>query len=639
MALTLPTPIFSMGLPSPVPICERPLKGLDFRGSELQLAPGAMLDLRNLIVTPKGLYRLPGYDDFADGAEWSPADNPCTMLSGFGANGKQYPFLFTQNYIFAISWEAYTQCPWVYDEGTVDTSGTAVTGLGGTLWLTLGIKAGDRMTIGATTYTIESVTDDDSIVLTSSAGTQSDVAYSIERLLAAGNDHYIDVCQVSDLTLGSFLIGANPNCQIFALIPETNAVANLTETAELQPASGGFTAKAVGYFVNRIFAGNLDDGSLGKARTRIRWSRATNVTDFSDVTAYIDLVAQCAAFSGEIQKIVPLGTMLVVYLDDAIFIGTPSNIANLPVAFQQIPSGSVGLVGSRAVASLVMPSGDASAWGINTTGHFFVSGDNIYFLSSANLSIEPIGSKVVRETLRKCLYPTRVQIAIDWNRKCVRFGFPRSSPNIEYIYEYQWETKEWSYEQRSTWMIADLPISSAWDPIPMTTVASVAMTTIDLQPMTLSWGTATSFYKSHFVEHEGALWASSTSENALDPDSSVIGIALETPDYDEGAPSFVKFWRMLRVKISWDTEEPPSIPITFSVSISVDRGRSWRNIGVVAIASGNDECHVNFRATGPHIRFRIESTSGVTPYYISEITRYASIRGIQASQRQQNAAH
>jgi hypothetical protein len=461
MAMTLPTPIFSMGLPSPVPICERPLKGLDFRGSELMLAPGAMLDLRNLIVTPKGLYRLPGYDDFADGAVWDPADNPCTMLSGFGPNGRQYPFLFTQNYIFLITWDTYTKCAWTYDEGTVDTDGTDVTGLGGTLWLALGIKAGDRITIDAVTYTIASVDDDDAITLTSSAGSQSDVAYSIERLLAAGNDYFVDVCQVSDLTLGSFIVGANPNCQLFALDPQTQAVANLTATEEKQPVTGGFTAKAVGYFVNRIFAGNLNDGSLGYARTRIRWSKATDVTDFSTATAYIDLVAQCAAFSGAIQKIVPLGTMLVVYLDDAIFIGTPSNVANLPVAFQQIPSGSVGLVGSRAVASLVMPSGDASAWGINTTGHFFVSGDNIYFLSSANLSIEPIGSKVVRETLRKCQYPTRVQIAIDWNRKCVRFGFPRSSPNIEYIYEYQWETKEWSYEQRSTWMIADLPVSSA----------------------------------------------------------------------------------------------------------------------------------------------------------------------------------
>jgi len=628
-----------MGLPSPVPIVERPLKGIDWKGPELNLGPGAMLDLQNLVVTPKGLYRIPGYDDFAEGAAWSPADNPCTMLSGFGTNGVQYPFLFTQNYIFLASWEGYTQCPWTYDTGTVNTVGTAVTGLGGTLWSTIGIKAGDIMTIEATTYVISEVTDDDTIVLASSAGSQSDVAYSIERLLNAGNDYFIDVCQVSDLTLGNFLIGANPNAQIFSLIPLTQVVDNLTASEAKQPLSGGFTAQAVSYFVNRIFAGNLNDGSLGKARTRIRWSKATDVTDFSDVTAYIDLMAQCAAFSGAIQRIVPLGTMLIVYLDDAIFVGTPSNTPSLPVAFQQIPSGSVGLAGPRAVVSLVMPSGEAGSWGVNTTGHFFVSSDNIYFLSSANLSIEPIGSKIVRESLRRCDYPSRIQTSIDWNRKRVRFGFPRSNPYIENIFEYQWETKEWSYEPRTTWMISDLPVSASWNPEAMETVASEAMTTVLLEPMTLFWGTANSFYKSHFIEADGALWVSSNAELATNPDASAIAIDIDTPDYDEGAPGFVKFWKMLRIKITWEPLTPPTVPIAFTVFASVDRGRSWRSLGVSTILVGNDECYINFRATGPHIRFRIQSASAVTPYYITEITRYASIRGIQSSQRQQNAAH
>jgi hypothetical protein len=1057
MPLSFPTPIFSMGLPNPVPIVERPLKGLDYKSSELNMPQGAMLDLKNLVVTPKGLYRIPGYDAFADGASWYPADNPTNLIAGFGSNGVQYPFLLGQNRLYLASWFGYGECIWTYLDGTADTNGTAVVGHS-TLWKALGVRPGDVFTIAGGTYTISAVNSDTSITLATAAPVRSGVAYSIQRFLYAGNDYLVDACQVSDITLGNFLIAANPNNQIaridpitasneavypeyrsfptvailatitattlyeraycaetgtlwqcnalpstwvdigavrpssdglagmylcdaipnipdnaggttwlrngftgadivggpsasayawddqtpwdnnglavnggiiqftktvsqggilrinvdarnknrrvlikipsaatinmnndgtnvgtavpantwtivnvlfdgtgsaytdlenfpvgisylafdyvgdgssttlladssglvnsatiartpvpistprgnmalwqrqattyalksspvpatiialgayidmvsyaetpistfkinggssgsgwtwyipnattigiiagrtgtshqqqnitvsidltghtvvcewdvstrvvyayidgnevghtppfdasinltatgicfgrgitdadgsyfdgiaghmiaytrrltpaehkgFALdllpVPKTplttsTGVSNLTPTVVKQPSLGGFTAQAVGYFVNRVFAGNILEGNGSYARTRIRWSKATDITDFSDATAYIDLMAQCAAFTGAIRRIVPLGTMLVVYLDDAIFVGTPSNTPNLPVAFQQIPSGNVGLVGPRALASLVMPSGDSVSWGINTTGHFFVSSDNIYFLSSANLSLEPIGSRIVRESIRRCDYPARIQTSVDWQRKRVRFGFPRSTTKIENIFEYDWETKEWSYEPRNTYLIADLPISSMWNPITMQTATGVDMVTATGKYMALATGVSASFQKSHFVEYSGSLWASSTNENASNPDSTNPSISIDTPDYDEGAPGLVKFWRMLRLKLSWEPETIPAVPIVFTAQVSVDRGRTWRPIGTAAVLVGNDEATFNFRATGPHIRFRIQSTSAVTPYFISEITRLASIRAVQNSNRQQNAVH
>ena len=631
--------MFSMGLPTPQPIVTRPFLGIDWLDSETNLKPGAMLDLQNVVVRPKGLYRIPGYEAFVNGSAWSPSDVPCLLIAGWGNNGIQYPFLFTTNFIFYPNWvSGYTRVPWTYAVGTASTNGTAVTGIG-TLWKTLGINPGDSFTINSVTYLIASVDNDTSITLTSSAGVLGAQAYSISRLLNVGNNALADACQVNDITLGQYLVGCSPGNQLLALTPNTQAVANLTPTAAKQPASGGFSAQCVAYVLGRIFAGNLNDGTNGNARTRIRWSKATDTQDFSDPTAYIDLMSQSSAFSGGLQRMVPLGTMLVCYLDDAIFVGTPSNTPNLPLSFQQIPSGNVGLVGPRAIAALTLPRDEGNIWGVNTTGHFFVGFDNIYFLSASNLSLSPIGSRIVRESLLRCQYPQRIQCSIDWNRRRIRFGFPRANPYIENIFEYAWETKEWSYEPRTTWMIADLPISSSWNPVQMQDVLGNNMLTTNGHNMNLGWGTSGSFVRSHYVEHNGALWVSSSSELAANPDASANVLNVQTPDYDEGAPGMVKFWRMLRLKITWEPETPPSADIYFNISISLNRGRTWRLLGVMSITQGNDEGYINFRATGPHIRFLITSTTVVTPYTITEMSRLCSLRGVQQDIRQQNGVY
>jgi hypothetical protein len=458
-------------------------------------------------------------------------------------------------------------------------------------------------------------------------------------MLGAGNLGIVDACQVSDITLGQYLIATNINNQILRIDPKTQALSNLIPTAAKQPSTGGFTAQCVAYVVGRVFAANLNDGSLGLARTRIRWSKTTDTTDFSDPTAYIDLMSQSAAFSGAIQRMIPLGTTLVCYLDDAIFIGTPSNTPNLPLAFQQLPGGNIGIAGPRAVASVMLPRDESNVWGINTTGHFFVGFDNVYFLSSSNLSLAPIGTRMVRESIYRCQYPSKIQTSIDWARKRVRFGFPRSTPQIENIFEYCWESKEWSYEVRNTWMMGDISIANTWSDVNMQDVLGNNMATVSADTMVLGWVATGNFVHTHYVEHNGALWSSAWNENALNPDSSAIPISIQTPDYDEGAPGMVKFWRMLRVKLTWEPETVPAVPISFLIEISLNRGRTWRPAGTMNILVGNDEGYVNFRATGPHIRFRITSSSSVTPYTIVELTRMCSIRGTQDSLRQQNAVH
>ena len=633
-----PAPMFSQGLPTPQPLPIRPLLGLDLLNSTLMMKDGSWLDAKNVMVRPKGLYRIPGYSAFAPGNTWSPAGNPTNLVGVWSSDGIQRPYLLTEQNIFlADQTSGYTDKPWTYTTGTIDTSGTAVTPHSGStpLWATLGVKAGDTMKIGSTTYVISVVTSDSSITLATSAGTQSGVAYTITRFLYTTNPYMPDVTVAHDLTLPPYLAIAGFGNQIAMLNPTTGVVSNLTGTAAKQPASGGINAEAITYFVGRIFAGHLIDGSNGENRTLIRWSKATDTTDFSDPTAFYDLSVQSDQVAGAVRRFLMMsGSMLMVYMDDAIYAGTPSNTPNLPVSFQQIPSGRVGICGPKAVASVVLPRNEQNLWGINVTGHFFVGWDNIYFLSSSNLSLEPIGDKVAINSIQACQNPWRVQASVDWAHQRVRFGFPRSQNYIENIYDYHWQTKEWSYEQRQTWLLAapflNLPLTISY-------FSAIAFDDAYWSTVTFASILNVPTTRATYIENAGGLWSLVSDTLGTNPDGTANPIRLETKDYDEGAPGMVKLWRMLRIKIDWEPGFEPTLTVALQVQISTDRGRTYRSAGTMNIANGNDEGMVNFRATGPHIRFLITSSGVATPYYITELTKLVSLRGVQQSTIQQTA--
>ncbi len=631
-------------LKAPQPVYTRPLLGIDWLGSPLNLKPGALLDAQGVVVRPRGLYRNPGYASALAGLPWSPADTPLLLVGAWGTQGIQYPYLFGQNYIFSGGGGGLTQAPWTYTTGTVTTTGnTTVTG-SGTAWKTLGIQPGDLITIASVQYTIASITSDTVLVTTANVPSASGVSYSIARLMHAGNPYMVDACNATDVTLGPMLVVATFGNQLIAINPTTGAITNLSTSSAKQPTTGGIQAECCAYFAGRIFVGHLLDGSNGELRQFMRWSKATDITDFSDPTAYMNVVGASSSAggvgsgtcSGAIRRFVPMGTMLVTYLDDAIFVGTPSNITNLPLAWQQLPTGGLGIAGPRAVASTVLPREETNIWGMNVVGHFFVGPDNVYFLSASSLSLQPIGSKVVKNSVLKCQNPGRIQAVVDWNQRRVRFGFPVASSYIENIYDFNWETKEWSYEARKTWMLADPFLTYSLSTQVMETSTGSPMCLVDgVTTMVSGWTQSTFVARAVYEENNGTLWMYSGAENATNPDGSANSIGIQTQDFDEGAPGMVKFWRRLSLKIHWDTA--PGMDITFDIQVSMDMGNTWRDLGTLTILNGETEGWINFRAKGPHIRFKIASSTPCPPYYIVEMGRLVSLTGVQVSNRQQHA--
>src|SRR5208337_323367 len=300
-----PTPFFSMGLPTPQPMVTRPLLGIDWMDSPLNLKPGALLDAQGVMVRPRGLYRTPGYVASVAGTAWSPADNPLLLAGAWGQYGFQYPYLFTQSYIF-LETSGWALQAYAYSAGTISSTGAAVTGVG-TLWSTLGIQVGDIMVIATVKYTISAVNSDTSITLATSPGNVSGgTSYSITRLMHAGNPYMVDAAQATDITLVPMLVVATFGNQLIMINPTMGTITNLTATAVKQPSTGGFTSECVAYFQGRIFAGHLNDGTgatpPGELRQFMRWSKATDLTDFSDPTAYLNLLSQGSAFAGAIRR-------------------------------------------------------------------------------------------------------------------------------------------------------------------------------------------------------------------------------------------------------------------------------------------------------------------------------------------------
>jgi hypothetical protein len=185
-------------------------------------------------------------------------------------------------------------------------------------------------------------------------------------------------------------------------------------------------------------------------------------------------------------------------------------------------------------------------------------------------------------------------------------------------------------------MLGDPFLSYSLSVALMTTVPGAFMCLVDATTnMVSGWTQQALTARAIYVENAGTLWTFAGAELAVNPDGTTNPITVQTQDFDEGAPGMVKFWRMLRMKIAWDTA--PTMSIVFAVTMSLDMGQTWRSIGNLTIRQGETEGWVNFRATGPHVRFLLTSSTPVTPYYIVEMTRLVSLRGVEVSARQQHA--
>lgn len=667
------------GQPDTHDIPIRPLsKGMILNVSSQMVPFGAFLDLKNYQATTRGLVRRRNYSVFASGTF---EGNPIDLVTLWSTAGTQKTFLITDTYLYSVSSiGGMSAIYWKETVGTVSISGTSITG-SGTRWQDIGIKKGDVLVVGAETGIVSSVGSNTAITLESATITDaSNQSYTIRRVFGAEDPYMIDWVIANDLliiatvknqplyvdfsdtemhpligttqaitatvTSGSATLSAidpayanaewvgqimtgtgiavgatiESIISLTSVLLSANATASGTSVAltigtDHYPSTGIFSGEGAGFFDDSVWFSHCIDDTDGDRRQRIRWSSVTDITDFSISTNYLDLPYS----EGRAKRIVPMGNQLVCYFDDAVYIGTLTSEPLLPVAFNQIPTGGIGLVGSRAVVQWL-------------DGHFFVGQDDIYYLS--NRGLQKIGTPVVKKTLNVCQSQWRIIASIDPQRHRVVFGFPEDSDYIAKVWSYDYIAQAWSYEVVEgieSYLLSNPLVNSSitWGD------ATIAWNDSSISTYVWSALVSAESFRSLYQNDGTNLIRQSDDNTASDYDTNAILTVVELPDLDYGNIDTIKTHLRLSMKIT-KVDEVYNEQIVFTVTGTANRGKSWKSLGTLTIETDKDEGYVNFRLSGSTGRIKLTSSSQCRSYEINEIGLRVVGSGIETGTYKQN---
>lgn len=612
---------FQQSSPQDIPL--RPLnKGMILNVPPQVLPYEACVEAKNLMIKEIGPERRPGLDIYAAGQQCP--YRPVDMVTFWASTGDQQTLLMTNKTLFQVGpFSGFSEVPWAYDEGQVSVAGDLVTGTVAVDFVDAGILPGDLVRIGDEEAVVDSVVNDTTIQITDEndlTDTVGDVDYSIQRAFNNSDIHLLDYVITDDEIIFTdfhrplvvYKYGNPVGEQLEYFIQE--------DAHKIDSGNGpeDFAAGCIAVFQDRIFVGYTHEGTDGIKRQRIRWSSATNKRDFSPAENWLDL----PYVQGAIRRLVVLGNTLVAYFDDAIFVGVPTNNPFLPVAFQKMETGGIGLVGMKAV----MPYLD---------GHFFVGQDDIYLLT--NRGAEKIGSPVVRRTIAESDYRERIYAAIDPENEQIVFGFTKASRYMEELWCFNYKSGGWSYWDIHSLMITN-PIVNyqlSWDDL-------VGFSWSQPDPgddppigdffpnwdsMDLSERRRAFYIEENFYIRK--LGITNTFDIGPDNEEREINMVYETGDFDLNDPDGIKTF--LRMSMKVDFSVVPAEAVSFTVRGSWNRGRSWDTLGTLRIEAGFDEGYVNFIMSSPHVRFRILTNAVVSPFVISELVVKVRARGRELS--------
>lgn len=583
----------------------RPLsKGVVLNSPAKGLEVGSFLKLDNYFATPRGLRRRPAFDQFSGLPATERLDDQAIDLIAVQSTSTGWfnNFLVGTKWIRTISnTSGFTEVYRTYTTGTVTVlvgSPTKVTGVS-TEWSARFIKAGDTVTIGAETRIVASVTSDTELYVTVAFTPVAGVAHTIKRSIGAARPYLID----SLVMPGEVIIMSKAN------EPWTISYGGaITEYVTQYPSTGRFKAACGCFFQDRVWFGNLVDGSDGEMRYRLRFSSLTDLTDFSADAAYQDLNYSASPM----MRICALENLMLAGFENALLIGRLTGIPGQPLGFAMVNTGGIGIVGQRAAAEAL-------------SGVFFIGQDNIYYFNSSGF--EEIGNGVIKETVERCQRLDRAQVCADLVGRRILFGFPRDNEIIEDIWAFDIQGKGWSPIKRNTYMIASpwSDNSVGWDDMGATIWTAAVET----------WGsyTTTNPKRYLYIENDYTIWRLGDGKGLLDADGNAIRTTIETGDMDYGSTEQNKLLK--RVSMSITEDVPRLAPVIWAVEVSPDGGDTWLRKGTLKIGVGKTKGSCTAKLTSSFHRIRLTSVSAVPAYTIEEISvvvQYAGPEGGQGKQ-------
>lgn len=583
-----------------------PLRPLD-KGMILNISPtaipvGGCLDAGNYVVGQLGPVRRSGLTETFSSAtlRYYPGTGFCTFRN---SAGDLYPIVFDTKFLYKANISGLTPYYWEYAATTgrnMKTSGLFLVG-SGTGFLTQHLLAGDEICItsGATVVTRLVSTIDSAKKITMSSSTTVGASYStsnrtIRRAMKATNPYRIDWT----ITTDDKLLIADSARPLYSFDGSTFTEYDTALT---------FIPSCVVFHNDRVFCGHTVE-SAADNRQRTRWSKVLDLTDFGSASEqFVDR----PYYSGELKRLMGLGPMLIAYYGDGIDVGRSTNVGGdtLPISYEKFDTGGIGLYGPRALVRFL-------------DGHFFVGTDDIYFFSTSG-GLQRIGSPVVKRTINLCSYPYLSSAIVDPGRSRICFTFPEATKAFSKVWSFDYKARAWSYDEivgDAIGYMTAVPVS--WDSLGTYAAGWTNMTYF------ASWaaiGAAVNLEDVFIARTTGKISRYSYGLTG-DYQSQLIPCVYETGDFDFGDPDSLKTF--VRASIKIDRELTTNL--SFAVFSSNDRGINWKSLGVSTIPAGEDECFVNFRATGSTGRFKITSSSAVPEYGIEEIVMKVKGRALES---------
>jgi len=572
------------------------------KGIQLHLPPqlseeGSLQNAQSFQATPGGLLRREAHQRYAGSTQVDYP--PIQSLEVFfdSTTGLQKTVVIDQKFIYTLASATFVPKYWVYDTGTITATASDETITGsGTTWTDGLLQQGDVIVLdldgssnGPEVLEVDSITDnthlETKIAPVNSHAAGSD--YEIRRAFKPGEGRYVDSVVTAD------------NEMIFV---DGSRVPYKFDGTDFTTLDAGITTipESITYFRDRLYYGKVTV-SGNEYRYRITWSEP-GVFDDIPVINYLDLPYQ----TGEIITLKPMGNTLVAFFKDAVYIGVPSQMPNLPIYFQRIDTGNVGLVGMKAVVNFF-------------DSLFFVGQDDIYQLSTQGLT--PIGTPIVRNSLKEASDLTKIYAVVDSVKSRVIFGFPKSSSNIEELWTYDYRSKAWGMEKVTCESLSDAAIYQGYTIDGLDSLSA----TID--------GLDTYFNSIDSMTYinEGSYDIYPTVDGRLeyflaqttDEGGARITSIIETQDYDLSKPGYNKVWSGLSFKI----ESPIASDITYTIEGSVDRGVNWKSLGTLTVNAGDTEGKTSFKLFGGIGRFKLTSSTDNEQYIVNEILLKTKLRG------------
>jgi hypothetical protein len=558
------------------------------------LPDGAVVRASNWNITAKGPSRRVGSIKFAGGATVSYAPVRDTVQL-FKSDGTQRIGVLDTRFLYLQSGAVLYRQNYGTSAGTIKTSGTHLVGNGSTLFTAALLRGGDYVSIkpgtaSAQELLIASVISKSHLTLAvapSPGPFGAGSAYKVFKAFDYVKSRFVDYTLCDGKTV--FADGARP----------FQAWDGTTMGAFSAPLV--FVPNCVAFWQDRLWGGYIRESDSTLHRSRIRWSKTTDHTSFIGSP---DSQWQDRPYSpGELLRLVPMGKLLIGYYTDRIDIGRPTNYAGdiLPVAFETLDTGGAGLVGMKAV----VPFFD---------GHFLVMDDGIKFFSASSGVPQNIGEDVWKDATKGLKTFQAVIASVDWQNDSIVFAFPDVSGAISVLWNYNYKSKGWSR--------MEIPCTSV-STIAQTTAPTIdgAVGTIDAQTASFD-DLASSFKKQLAFGRAGAI--SILDVGASDDfDNTTIQAVLETGDFSWQLPNTKKTVFRLTLK----TDRIMEVETIFQIEGSTNRGTSWKALGNLVVAQGDDENQVGFKLTGPMIRFRISCGTRVLPFTIAEVVLRVRARG------------